>query len=177
MLTIYMDCGSNDRHLALTLSELISGSIEGVVKNVVLIDRGMTDDTRSVADQCGCRVIAPDDLETTIKQDRAEWLLWLEKGSRPTTGWTNEIIEHIGNGNGPSGGPQAARFRTAKRDRAGFLSRLTQRRSALADGLLLKKAQAIGLIKQRGEAPLSELAKGLAAKRLDTELRPATAAG
>lgn len=177
MLTVYMDCGANDRHLALTLSELVGGSIEGVVKSVVLIDRGMTNATRSVADQCGCRVIAPNDLEAVIGDDRADWLLWLEKGSRPTEGWTNEIVEHIGTGSGPSGGPQAARFRTAKRDRAGFLARLTQKRSALADGLLLKKAQAIGLIRQRGEVPLSELAKGLATKRLDAELRPATSAG
>ncbi|MEN3792658.1 glycosyl transferase family 2 [Fulvimarina sp. MAC3] len=175
MLTIYMDCGSNDRHLALTLTELVSGSIEGVVKNVVLIDRGMSEGTRSVADQCGCRVIMPGELRATIEQDRADWQLWLEKGSRPAAGWTNEIIEHIGTGNGPPGGPQAARFRTAKRDRPRLLSRLTQRRSALADGLLLKKAQAIGLVRQHGEAPLSVLAKGLASKRLDAELRPATA--
>ncbi|EAU43188.1 hypothetical protein FP2506_10101 [Fulvimarina pelagi HTCC2506] len=177
MLSVYIDGGANDRHLALTLSELITGSVEGLVKSVVLIDRGMTDDTRSIADQCGCRVISPHELEVTIVADRAEWLLWLEEGSRPTAGWTSEIIDHIGNGNGPSGGPQAARFRPSKRDRSGFLSSLMRRRSALTDGLLLKKAQAIGLIRQRGKQPLAELAKGLAAKRLNVELRPASAAG
>ncbi|MDY8107921.1 glycosyl transferase family 2 [Fulvimarina sp. 2208YS6-2-32] len=176
MLSVYIDSGPDDRHLALTLSALVSGSVEGVVRNVTVVDRGMSAEAHAVCDHCGCRVLAPSGLEAALGNDRSDWVLWVETGSRLLEGWTSEVIEHIGAGNGPRGGPQAARFRSAARDRIGFLARLAEKRTALTDGLLLKTSQAIGLVRQRGAAPLAELAAGLAAKRLRAEIRPRRAA-
>lgn len=176
MLTVYMDCGADDRLLALTLADLVSGSVEGVVRNVVLIDRGMSADARSVAEHAGCRMIVPTELDASIASDRSEWFLWLEVGSRPMPGWTGEVVDYLDAAHRKSGSAMPARFRPAARDRLGFLDRVKTRRTALTDGLLIAKPQAIGLIRQRGPEPLSALAKGLATKRMEAELRPRRAA-
>ncbi|RFC63298.1 glycosyl transferase family 2 [Fulvimarina endophytica] len=175
MLTVYMDCGAEERLLALTLAELVSGAVEGIVRTVVLIDRGMSEGAHRIAEHSGCVVIQPSALETAIGRDRSDWLLWLEIGSRPLQGWTSEVLEHLQGASGRKGtGP--ARFRPAARDRMGFLSRLTSRPSALETGLLLKKPQALGRVKQLGGEPLAQLASGLASRPLNAEIRPRRAA-
>ena len=62
-------------------------------------------------------------------------------------------------------------MKPAPGDRPGFLRRLRERPSPIATGLLMKKPQAVGLLKQRGAAPLADLAKGLASRQLSAEMR------
>ncbi len=174
MLSVFIDCGPDDHKLASTLGSLVPGAVEGIVRDVVLVDRGMEADARKVADHAGCRVITPEELRGAIRSAKGEWLLLLEPGARLVPGWINAVAEHgervqMGLARMPS-----ARFRRAAIDRPRFLQRIRGFRTALADGFLVAKTQAIGLAGQGASAPTLEgMAKGVAVTRLDAEIRPA----
>lgn len=174
MLSVFIDCGPDDQKLASTLASLVSGAVEGLVREVVLVDRQMGSDARKVADHAGCRVIAAEDLREAIRTAKGEWLLLVEPGARLMPGWIGAVVEHVETVQAGRAVPPCARFRRAAIDRPGFLQRLRRIRMALAEGFLVRRSQAVGLAGQSGTAPtLERLAKGVAVTRLDAEIRPA----
>lgn len=171
MLSVFIDCGPDDQKLASTLASLVPGAVEGIVREVVLVDREMGIDARKVADHAGCRVIAEEALREAIRTAKGEWLLFLEPGARLMPGWIGAVIDHVETVAAGRSVAPCARFRRAAIDRPGFLRRLRQIRTAMAEGFLVRKSQAIGL---SGLSPtLERMAKGVAVTRLDAEIRPA----
>jgi len=169
-MSVFMDCGSADQALAVTLASLVPGAVEGVVREVVLIDRGMEAGSRKVADHAGCAVIPVEEVPARIAGAKGDWLLFLEPGARLQPGWIGAVVEHAESVEAGRAKMPCARFRRAAADRPKFLARLG-RRSALGEGFLVRKAQAIGLSK--GGRPLAEMAKGVAVTQMDGEIRPA----
>ena len=163
MLTVLIETRNSEEALARTLASLIGAAVEGVVREVIVCDDGSSDHTHRVADQAGCHYIASGGIEAGIRQAKADWLLFLEPGARLVEGWTEEVLVHTGRLATP------ARFSRARIDRPPFLARVFSARRALADGLLIGKAQALGLIKSAGSA--EAIARGLAARRLAAEIR------
>ena len=174
MLSVFIDCGPDDHKLASTLGSLVPGAVEGIVREVVLVDRGMGPDARKVADHTGCRVIPAEELRAAVATAKGEWLLVVEPGARLVSGWIAAVVEHVERiGEGRAVTP-SAQFRRAPMDRPRFLQRLRGKRTALADGFLVKKPQAIGLAGKGGAVPtLEQMVRGLAATRLEAEIRPA----
>ncbi|KQT88027.1 hypothetical protein [Aurantimonas sp. Leaf443] len=170
MLSVFLDCGPEDEALALSLAALVPGAVDGLVREVVLFDRGMEAGARRVADHAGCRVADGAAFRASIEGSRGEWLLFLEPGARLKTGWIEAVVEHVERVGLGRGRVPAARFSPARGDRPGFLKRLVGGRRALGDGLLLPKAQAIGLA--RTARDLETAARGVAAERLGAEIRP-----
>ncbi|UIJ71194.1 glycosyl transferase family 2 [Aurantimonas sp. HBX-1] len=173
MLTVLMECGADDQGVAATLATLVPGAVEGVVREVVLIDRQMSAESRKVADHAGCRIVAPADLRTVVASARGEWLLLLEPGARLQPGWIEAVIEHgdaVARGNPRN---PAARFARSRADRPGFFERLRQVRGALAEGFLMPKPQAVG--RARTASSLEAMARGLAVVTLPADIRPAPA--
>lgn len=171
MLTVLMECGADDQGVAATLASLVPGAVEGVVREVILVDRDMSAESRKVADHAGCRVVAAGDLRQAVEAARGEWLLLLEPGSRLLPGWIEAVIEH---GDAVAGGTArnpAARFSRARADRPGFFGRLRQVRTSLSEGMLMPKPQAVGLA--RTAPGLAALARGIAVVTLPAEIRPA----
>ena len=170
MLSVFIDCGPEDHWLAATLAPLIPGAVEGLVREVVLVDRGMGDNARKVSDHAGCRIVAAEDFRDAIETARGDWLLLLEPGARLLPGWMEAVVEHadmVGAGRAKT---QAARFRRAPNDQPGFFARLRQIRTAMAEGFLVQKRQAIGLSKLAFS--LEEVAKGVAVTRMRAFIRP-----
>lgn len=174
MLSVFIDCGPDDHKLASTLGSLVPGAVEGIVREVVLVDRGMGPDARKVADHTGCRVIAVEALRDAVATAKGEWLLFLEPGARLVAGWIAAVVEHVERVEEGRAVTPCAQFRRAAIDRQRFLQRLRGRRTALAEGFLVKKPQAIGLAGKGGAVPtLERMARGLAVTRLEAEIRPA----
>lgn len=166
-----MDCGSDDERLAKTLASLVPGAVEGLVREVVVIDRGLDVGTRKVAEHAGCEIVAPEKLRDRIDHAKGEWLLFLEPGARLLPGWMEAIGDHVAAADDNRAATPAARFRRAKADRAPFFARLRQIRTALAEGFLVRREQAAGLI--RIATSLEEAARGVAVTRLPADIRPA----
>ncbi|NDW02840.1 glycosyl transferase family 2 [Jiella pacifica] len=174
MLSVFIDCGPDDHKLASTLGSLVPGAVEGIVREVVLVDRGMGADARKVADHTGCRVIARAALRDAIRAAKGDWLLFVEPGARLVPGWIAAVVEHVERVQEGRAKMPSARFRRAAIDRPRFLQRIREIRTAIAEGFVVRKEQAIGLAGQGVSVPTLEgMAKGVAVTRLDAEIRPA----
>lgn len=165
MLTVLIETRNSEEELARTLGSLISGAVEGVVRDVIVCDHGSTDQTHRVADHAGCHFMK-DGVAAAISRAKAEWLLLLEPGARLSDGWMQPVLQHVSKQTMP------ARFRLAKAGRAPLLRRIFSRGSSLAPGLLISRRQAASLARNARDA--GSLARGLAMRTLAAEIFPAS---
>lgn len=155
--------------LARTLSGLVGGAIEGIVRDVIVLDHGSTDQTHRVADAAGCTFVRDAGLVDCIRHARGEWLLILEPGARLLEGWMEGVTSHVEHFPGP------ARFTRARSGRRRFLPRVFVRRDGVPDGLLISRRQAHALLTQQGRSA-AELARRVSTRRMRAEILPANAA-
>jgi hypothetical protein len=160
MLTVVIETRNSEEALARTLASLVAGAVEGVVREVIVCDRGSTDQTHRVAEHAGCHYVAQGGVGAAIRQARCEWLLFLEPGARLAEGWSDAVAAHMARQT------MAARFSRSRLHRPPFLSRVFSTRRALAEGLIITKRQAVSRAAKDAEA----LARGLATRRLPAEI-------
>lgn len=168
MLTVMMECRDQEPELALTLSVLVAGAVEGLVSDVVVLDHGSSDGSSRVADAAGCRFYTQWDLRDVLRAARGDWLLLVEPGARPLGGWIDTIGEYV------SVHTSAARLSPSRGHRRPFYQRIGRPRTPLEDGLLLPTRQAVA-IAQPGMR-LDQLGIGQKPRRLSCEIVPAWAA-
>tara|TARA_R110002020_G_scaffold136630_13_gene304717 strand:- start:14904 stop:15422 length:519 start_codon:yes stop_codon:yes gene_type:complete len=166
MISVLIECKDQEKALAVTLASLVRGAVEGLVAEVVILDRGSRDGTALLADAAGCRFLENPDLRDVVRSTRADWLLLIEPGARPLLGWIDHVGQHIATGR------QAARLRPSREYRLPFMARWRRGRlSAIEHGVLIPKRQAIANSKS-GQS-LESLGRGLAMTRLKCEIVPA----
>lgn len=164
MLSIIIETTNHEDALSRTLLLLVSGAVHGLVRDVIVLDHGSTDQTARVAEQAGCAIVTGVTLSECISRARGEWLLLLEPGARVSANWVESIERHCVITEGP------ARFARSREGRPAFFSRIVKRDTALMDGLLITKKQALVLAKS---ATSSEaLARGLASRKMKAEIVP-----
>ncbi|SMH41140.1 glycosyl transferase family 2 [Mesorhizobium australicum] len=162
MLTVLIETHNDEEGLARTLSSLVAGSVEGVVREVLVHDRGSTDHTTLVADHTGCVLVGEGDLPARLRHARGDWFLVLEPGARLTDGWTEAVMLHM------TATSKPARFTRSRIGRPRFLARLFSTRRPFADGLLISKRQALALLKDGAE--LKTIARRLSTTRTPAEI-------
>lgn len=167
MLTVIIECRDNEPELAQTLAALVAGAVEGIVRDVVVLDHGSRDGSHEIADAAGCRFLTEWDMNEIVRTARGDWLLLLEPGARPLNGWVDAVAEHVAISKGP------ARFAGSRSHRRPLLKRLISPRPALEQGLLVSKRQA-STIARKGMR-LDQMAAGVRARRLVAEIVPAWA--
>lgn len=165
MLSIIIETTNHEDALSRTLLPLVSGAVHGLVRDVIVLDHGSTDQTTRVAEQAGCTIVSGVTLSECISRARGDWLLLLEPGARVSVNWVESIERHCAMSQSP------ARFSRSREGRPAFFSRIIRRDTALMDGLLITKKQALALAKT---AVTSEaLARGLASRKMNAEIVPA----
>lgn len=164
MLTVLLECRDNEPELAHTLAVLVSGAVDGLVSDVIVLDHGSRDGSARVADAAGCRFVDKWELNDVLGMARGEWIMLLEPGARPQAGWIEDVLEHASLSKAP------ARFSPSTRFRRPFFKRW-KRSGALEFGFLMPKRQAAAMA--RPGMDLSALARASSAHRLRSELIPA----
>ena len=164
MLTVLLECRDNEPELAHTLAVLVSGAVDGLVSDVIVLDHGSRDGSARVADAAGCRFVDGWELDAVLGMVRGEWIMLLEPGARPQAGWIEEVLEHASLSRAP------ARFTPSRRFRRPFFQRW-KRSGALEHGFLMPKRAAAALA--RPGMDLSALASASPVRRLRSELIPA----
>lgn len=161
MISVLIETRNSEEELARTLSSLIGGAVEGLVREVIVCDVGSTDQTHKVADHAGCGFVSGN-ASVGVRKAKSDWLLLLEPGARLVDGWMEPVGKHIAKAT------IAARLTRSRAHRLPFLSRVMPGNRGLAQGLLIRKSQAVSLSRsgQDGEG----IARGLATKQLDAEL-------
>lgn len=162
MLSVLIETQNDEEGLARTLGSLVTAAVEGVVREVIVCDRGSSDGTHRVADHAGCQFVASGGVAAGIKQAKSDWLLLLEPGARLVAGWTEDVVEHTARL------ATAARFSRSRGARLPLLSRIFSGNRALSDGLVITKCQAMALSHAAHDA--EAIARGLATRRLEAEI-------
>lgn len=141
MLSVVVPTRNSEEGLARTLSSLVSGAAEGVVREVVVADAGSTDGTRIVADAAGCTLVEADTgwcgriAAALAVARRTPWFLVLPPNVFLDGEWFREAasfvdrVERSGRGD-----TTIASFRLAY-DEFGWKARLAERLQATAQGL------------------------------------------
>ncbi|HRD75092.1 MAG TPA: TIGR04283 family arsenosugar biosynthesis glycosyltransferase [Hyphomicrobiaceae bacterium] len=107
--------------LAATLTALVPAVVEGLVREVIVVDGGSADRSVEIADQAGCTIVRSErgrgqQLATGAAAARHPWLLFLHADTILEQGWERDgsaFIERIDSGLRE---PAAAAFRFALDD-------------------------------------------------------------
>lgn len=154
MISVIIPTLNAEATLGGTLSALVSAAVDGLVREVIVVDGGSADRTKEIVDQAGARLLVERavrgrQLAAGAAQARFPWLLFLHADTVLEPGWereTSRFMERIDTGDHP---PSAAAFRFALDDqgpKARLLERLVALRCRLLrlpygdQGLLLPKS-------------------------------------
>jgi len=165
MLSVLIETRNHEDALARTLACLVSGAVEGVVREVIVCDSGSSDRTAVVAEHAGCHFVGEGGLEAGLRKARGDWLLLIEPGARLMDGWMDAVLEHAGEASAP------AKFRRSGR----LMERLFGARRPLAQALMITKREAQALAKPGSAADV--IARQVKARRLDAEIMVAPTSG
>jgi len=140
MITVIVPTLNAEAGLAACLTSLVPATVEGLVREVIIVDGGSSDRTLAIADQAGARVLqsAPGrgvQLAAGAAAARMPWLLFLHADTILEAGWEREaaaLIERVDAGEWPQ---SAAAFRFALDD-LGLRPRLVETGVALRCALL-----------------------------------------
>lgn len=150
MLSVIIPTEGVEQPAVATLAALVPGAAAGVIREVLLVDRGGTGVIERVADVAGCRFLAFDGsraaaLAAGARQARSPWLMFLHAGAVLDAGWIDETAQFMQRVSA-SGRPHAGIFRYARspyadvglRDSLRFLVRMISGPSA-DQGLLIAR--------------------------------------
>ena len=160
MISVLIETLNDEERLARTLASLVGASVEGMVRQVIVWDRGSTDGTSEVADAAGCDWVEAGSVSEAAGQAKSDWLLLLEPGALMGAGWTDAAARHCARAE------MAATF--TSRTRRTLFTRLLGRERTLARGLLIRKQRAVALAKSAGTS--EAIARGLASRQLYGEI-------
>jgi hypothetical protein len=132
MITIVIPTLDSERMLVPTLSALVQGATEGLVREVLLADGGSGDGTRTIAEAAGCEMVhgLADEgsrLAAAAETARSEWLMFVDPGAVLDDSWTREVGLFV-SGNDASA-ERVATFRLAI-DAEGAAHRIRERIAA-----------------------------------------------
>ena len=140
MISVVIPTLNAEAGLTPTLAALVPAALDGLVREVIVVDGGSGDRTLAIADEAGATVLACDagrgpQMAAGADAARFPWLLFLHADTVLEPGWEREaagFMEAVDRGERP---PSAAAFRFALDD-AGFRPRLLERLVAVRCALL-----------------------------------------
>ncbi len=100
MITVIIPTLNAESGLAAALTALVSASVEGLIREVIVVDGGSSDRTLEIADQAGAMLIqsAPgrgQQLAAGAKAARMPWLMFLHADTVLEQGWEREAAAFI----------------------------------------------------------------------------------
>jgi len=132
MLSVLIITQNSEKRLAHTLSALVPAVVDGLLRRVIVVDQGSSDETRLVAEGAGCALYGGDELSVALGTVRTQWLMILQPGAILSDVWTDAVRRHM------EAGSSAARFTLAHEQRFGPIGRLFAKKPSLDAGLLVK---------------------------------------
>ncbi|MGZ3305714.1 MAG: glycosyltransferase [Asticcacaulis sp.] len=102
MISVIIPTLDAEDHLVRTLSSLVPGVVEGLIKEVIIVDAGSDDATLEIAESTGCEIIRTDharglQLWQGCRAARGDWLLILHEDSQLGEGWIDAVRWHMKN--------------------------------------------------------------------------------
>lgn len=100
MISVVIPTLNAERTLPATLSALVLPAVDGIVREVIIVDGGSTDQTRKVADVSGAELLVSEpgrgrQLAMGASAARFPWLLFLHADTVLEDGWQREAASFI----------------------------------------------------------------------------------
>jgi hypothetical protein len=118
MLSVIIATEGAEHPAVATLAALVPGAATGVIREVLLVDRGDNGVIERVADVAGCRFVSFDGTRAAAfaegaRQARSPWLMFLHAGAVLDHGWIDETAQFMQRVS-DSDRPRAGVFRYAR---------------------------------------------------------------
>lgn len=179
MISVIIPTLNAEDYLVRTLSALVPGVVEGMIKEVIIVDGGSEDSTLEIAESTGCHIIHSDatrglQLWQGCKEAKGDWYLILHADSQLGEGWMDQLRFHMKSYNLRAGYfrlcfDDTSWFATFWADMVAFRSRFLGMPSG-DHGLFLSKALYDTVGGYKDQVAFEDLALALALGR--TRLRP-----
>lgn len=100
MISVVIPTLNAQAELSRTLGALVPAAIDGLVREVVIVDGGSTDATCRIADEAGARLVESErgrgqQLGEGARAAKGRWLLFLHADTVLQPGWEEEAFRHI----------------------------------------------------------------------------------
>ena len=98
MISVVIATLNDERTLGEALGALVAAAVDGLVREVIVVDAGSTDHTLEIADDAGARILkasGPDAFARGCALARNDWLLLLDARTPPAEGWARAVADHI----------------------------------------------------------------------------------
>jgi rSAM/selenodomain-associated transferase 2 len=140
MISVVIPTLNAEDGLSACLTALVPAAVEGMVREVIVVDGGSSDRTLKIIEQSGAELVRVgpgrgEQLSAGAAQARSPWLLFLHADTVLEPGWEREVAALIERIDGGRRKPTAAAFRLALDD-DGFWPRLIEAGVALRCALL-----------------------------------------
>lgn len=93
MISLIVPTHNDEARLVQALDPLVGASMEGLIRELIVIDAGSTDATLEIAEDAGAVIAAS--LDEAVARAKGPWLLILEPGVILQPGWEAPVRGHI----------------------------------------------------------------------------------
>lgn len=149
MISAILVTRDNEIDLAFALAPLVSAAVEGVLREVIVVDGGSRDATLAVADAAGCKISRGAGREALIEaagDAKSDWLLFLSPLSVLDPGWHGEVMSFIDRAILSGKGRQAAAAFRLGRPEPGFRARFAEWTAAFRSRVVAAPYEEQGLL-------------------------------
>jgi glycosyltransferase involved in cell wall biosynthesis len=180
MISVIIATENSETELVHALSALVPAAAEGVVREVIVVDGGSSDNTDKVADAAGCGWACRPGASRSERlaygaslARRGDWLLFLRPETLLESGWHHEAQSFVERAMRAPNGPRTAASFRLRYEAFGLSARVSESIAALRSQLLGMPYGNQGLLISRqfyqnlgGHRPLPELEDLDIAKRI-----------